>query len=79
VPDDGGALHADGGEQVADAGGVRAEGVVPARRGGVAVSDEVGRDDHVVAARLAATDCQWLEELSMPWMSTIGSPLPATR
>ena len=47
VPDDRRALDADRGEQVADARRVRAERVVAARRRGVAVADEVGRDDRV--------------------------------
>ena len=80
VPDDRRAIDPDRGEQVADAGGVGAERVVAARRRGVAVADEVGRDDGVVARRAAmprpASGC---EELSIPWMSTTGGPSPATR
>ena len=47
VPHDGRVVDADHGEQVADARCVRAERVVTARRRGVAVPDEVGRDDGV--------------------------------
>ena len=54
VPDDRRALDADRREQVADAGGVRAERVVAARRGRVAVADQVGRDHRVVARPGAA-------------------------
>ncbi len=49
VPDDRRAVYADRGEQVADAGGVGTERVVAARRGGVAVADQVGGDHGVVA------------------------------
>ncbi len=48
VPDDRRALDPDRGEQVADAGGVRAERVVASWRGRVAVADQVGCDDRVV-------------------------------
>ena len=77
VPDDARALDADRGEQVADAGGVRAERVVAARRRRVAVADQVRGDDGVVAREALRHRLQWLEELSIPWISTTGGPLPA--
>ena len=48
VTDDGGAVDADGRQQVADAAGVGAEGVVAADGCGVAVAEQVG-SDHGVA------------------------------
>ena len=52
VPDDARAVDPDRCQQVADARGVRAERVVAARRRGVAVPDQVGRDDRVIACQL---------------------------
>ena len=52
VADDRRALDADRRQQVADAGGVRAERVVAARRGRVAVADQVGRDHGVGVGQL---------------------------
>ncbi len=77
VPDDARALDADHGEQVPDAGRMGAERVVAARGGGVAVADEVGRDHRVAFGEASATLRQWREELTIPWMSTTGGPLPA--
>ena len=45
VPDDRHAVVAERGQQVADAAGVGAQRVVPARRGRVPVPEQVGRDD----------------------------------
>ena len=48
----------------------RAESPWPIRSGAITVYS---------LARFSATERQWLEELSIPWISTIGGPLPATR
>ena len=45
-------LDPDGGQQVADAGGVGAEGVVAADRGAVAVAEQIGRDHRVALGEL---------------------------
>jgi hypothetical protein len=51
VPDDRRPLDPDRREQVADAGGVSAERVVPARRRRITVPDQVGRDHRVAGCK----------------------------
>jgi hypothetical protein len=78
VPDDRRRADAEVVEQVAQQRGVCTERVVADRLGGLAVAQQVGRDDGVPGRQPVDELAPAAGVASMPWTSTSGGPSPAT-
>ena len=77
VADDGRLLVAEGEADVAQAAGERAERVVAARLRRLAVAEQVGGEDRVVAERASIVASHCAERPVIPWISRMSGPLPS--